>query len=124
MADPQSDAGVAVEQRDAGLVGRETMGEGVLVPRLRAALENLNPTLSSEAITAARDELVRDRLAMGLPAVNREVYRLFKEGIAVSVADSGDSTPGHTSSGLRPPSLQCGEEIAAVPSTSGRRIQG
>ncbi len=68
-------------------LGRETKGEVVLVSRLRAALERLNPTLPPEAIIAAIDELTRDRSAMGLPAANREVYRLLKEGIAVSVAD-------------------------------------
>lgn len=49
-------------------LGRETKGEVVLVSRLRAALERLNPALPPEAITAAIDELTRDRSAMGLPA--------------------------------------------------------
>jgi hypothetical protein len=35
----------------------------VLVSRLRAALERLNPALPPEAITAAVDELTRDRSA-------------------------------------------------------------
>jgi type I restriction enzyme R subunit len=34
----------------------------VLVSRLRAALERLNPALPPEAITAAVDELTRDPL--------------------------------------------------------------
>ncbi len=38
---------------ETGLFGRETKGEVVLVSRLRAALEKLNPTLPPEAITAA-----------------------------------------------------------------------
>ena len=71
-----------------GTLGRETPGEVVLLPRLRAALEKLNPSLPPEAIAAAVDELTRDRSAMGLPAANREVYRLLKDGIAVSVVDS------------------------------------
>jgi type I site-specific restriction-modification system R (restriction) subunit len=87
---------------------RETKGEVVLVSRLRAALERLNPALPPEAITAAVDELTRDRSAMNLEAANREVYLLLKEGIRVSVAER-DSTPGRTSSGLRPPSPQLGE---------------
>ena len=37
-------------------------GEVVLVSRLRAALELLNPALQPEAITAAVDELARDLL--------------------------------------------------------------
>ena len=80
-------AGVAGDPRDAGLLGRETKGEVVLVSRLRAALERLNPALPPEAITAAVDELTRDRSAMSLEAANREVYLLLKEGIKVSVQD-------------------------------------
>jgi type I restriction enzyme R subunit len=68
-------------------LGRETKGEVVLVERLRAALVKLNPTLPAEAVNTAIDELVRDRSAMSLEAANREVYRLLKEGIAVSVPD-------------------------------------
>ena len=37
----------------SGTLGRETSGEVVLVSRLQAALERLNPMLPSEAITAA-----------------------------------------------------------------------
>ena len=59
----------------------------MLVPRLCAALEKLNPTLPPEAIAAAIDELTRDRSAMLLEQANREVYRLLKEGIPVSVPD-------------------------------------
>src|ERR1700690_1084879 len=70
-----------------GTLGRETKGEVVLVSRLRAALVRLNPALPPEAITAAVDELTRDRSAMSLEAANREVYLLLKEGIKVSVPD-------------------------------------
>ena len=75
-----------------GTLQRETKGEVVLVSRLRAALERLNPALPPEAITAAVDELTRDRSAMSQEAANREVYRLLKEGIPVSVMDA-ESTP-------------------------------
>lgn len=70
-----------------GLLGRETRSEVVLVERLRAALAKFNPTLPPEAIGNAVDELTRDRSAMSPEAANREVYRLLKEGIAVSVPD-------------------------------------
>jgi len=70
-----------------GLLGRETRGEVVLVERLRAALGKFNPTLPPEAIQTAIDELTHDRSAMSLEAANREVYRLLKEGITVSVPD-------------------------------------
>ncbi len=74
-----------------GTLGRETKGEVVLAPRLRAALERLNPSLPADAIAAAVDELTRDRSAMSLEAANREVYGLLKEGIRVSVADTEPS---------------------------------
>ena len=51
---------------------RETKGEVVLPSRLRAALERWNPAPPPEAITAAVDELTRDRSAMSLEAANRE----------------------------------------------------
>ncbi|MBI3247142.1 MAG: type I restriction endonuclease subunit R [Deltaproteobacteria bacterium] len=73
-------------------LGRETKGEVVLVLRLRAALMRLNPALPPEAVTAAVDELTRDRSAMSLEAANREVYLLLKDGIKVSITDT-DSTP-------------------------------
>src|ERR1035437_6015674 len=71
----------------SGTLGRDTKGEVVLITRLRSALEWLNPSLPPEAISTAVDELTRDRSAMLLPAANRDVYLLLKEGIKVSVPD-------------------------------------
>jgi type I restriction enzyme R subunit len=71
----------------AGTLGRETKGEVVLATRLRSALVRLNPALPAEAIDNAIDEISRDRSAMLLEAANREVYRLLKDGITVSVPD-------------------------------------
>jgi type I restriction enzyme R subunit len=68
-------------------LGRETKGEVVLTDRLRTALTTLNAGLPAEAIQTAIDELARDRSAMSLEAANREVYRLLKEGIPVSIPD-------------------------------------
>ena len=70
-----------------GTLGRETKGEVVLTDRLRAALTKLNAGLPAEAIQTAIDELARDRSAMSLEAANREIYRLLKDGIPVSVPD-------------------------------------
>ncbi len=58
-----------------------------MTERLRAALNTLNPGLPAEAIQTAIDELARDRAAMSPEAANREIYRLLKEGIPVSVPD-------------------------------------
>jgi type I restriction enzyme R subunit len=98
-----------------GTLGRETKGEVVLVSRLRAALERLNPAMPTEAITAAVDDLTRDRSAMSLEAANREVYLLLKDGIRVSVADTEPSSPA------LPPKV---EGSSTIPSTSGRGIKG
>jgi type I restriction enzyme R subunit len=70
-----------------GTLGRETTGEVVLLPRLREALEKLNPLLPPEAHSSAIEELTRDRSKMSLAAANREVYELLKEGVVVSVPD-------------------------------------
>jgi type I restriction enzyme, R subunit len=70
-----------------GTLERETSGEVVLLSRLRAALQRLNPTLSAEAISAAVNQITRDRSAMSLAAANRDVYELLKQGVQVSVPD-------------------------------------
>ena len=70
-----------------GTLQRETRGDVVLVSRLRAALERLNPGLPTGAIAAAVDELSRDRSAMPLAGANREVYLHLKDGIKVSIPD-------------------------------------
>ncbi len=69
-------------------LGRTTKMEAVLAGRLRAALEKLNPSLPPEAITAAMDELTRNRSAMSPAAANREVHELLKHGVRVSVPDT------------------------------------
>jgi type I restriction enzyme R subunit len=71
----------------AGTLGRETSVEVVLVGRLRAALERLNPRLGPNAIVAAVDMLTRNRSTMSLVAANREVYELLKDGIAIPIPD-------------------------------------
>lgn len=71
----------------SGTLSRETKSEVVLTDRLRVALTKLNPGLPAEAIQPAIDELARDRSAMSLEAANREVYRLLKDGIPVSIPD-------------------------------------
>lgn len=68
----------------SGTLGRETSGEVVLIPRLRAALERLNSQLPAEAIESAVDEMTRDRSAMSLAAANREVCGLLKDGVKVA----------------------------------------
>lgn len=74
-------------------LGRETTEEVVLVPKLRSALQKLNPDLDSEAINLAVEELTRDRGAMSLVQANREVYKLLKDGVKVAFEnDEGEET--------------------------------
>lgn len=98
-------------------LGRETKGEVVFLARLKVALFRLNPSLPPEAVTAAVDELARDRSAMSLPAANREIYALIKDGIRVSIAAPEDSPS-------TPAILPGGEGRAAIPPTSGRGTKG
>ena len=74
-------------------LGRESPREVVLVTRLRAALVALNPAAPEMALDLAVDELLRDRVAMGAVAANREVYRLLTEGVKVALKDerTGDT---------------------------------
>jgi type I restriction enzyme, R subunit len=71
----------------SGTLGHETKSEVVLVSRLRAALERLNPALPGDAVEFAIAELSRDRSAMSLAAANREVWELLRDGVMVSVPD-------------------------------------
>jgi type I restriction enzyme R subunit len=71
----------------SGTLGRETKSEVVLAVRLRNVLVRLNPSLPPEAISAAVDELSRDRSAMLPTAANRELWVLMRDGVKVSVPD-------------------------------------
>lgn len=67
--------------------GRQTQLDVVLVPRLKVALEKLNPQLPSEAIEKAIEELTRDRSTLLPVNANREIYKLLKDGVKVEVVD-------------------------------------
>jgi len=74
-------------------LGRETTEEVILLPKLRRALEKLNPELDNEAFNLAIEELGRDRSAMSLVQANREVYKLLKDGVKVAFEnDEGEET--------------------------------
>jgi type I restriction enzyme R subunit len=70
-------------------LGRETKSEVVLIPKLRALLEHLNRTLPVDAINSAIDELARNRSGVSLTAANRDVWDLLRDGVTVSVRDTG-----------------------------------
>ena len=67
--------------------GRQTQQDVVLVPRLRVALEKLNPELPPDVLDTAIDELTRDRSKLLPVNANQEVYRLLKDGVKVEGSD-------------------------------------
>lgn len=71
----------------SGTLGREAKGEVVLLPRLRVALQHLNPDFPPEAINSAIDELTRDRSAMSPAAANHETWEMLRDGIKATVPD-------------------------------------
>ncbi len=72
--------------------GRQTQQDVVLVPRLRLALERLNPELPADALDKAIEELSRDRSKLLPVNANLEVYRLLKDGVKVEVSEEDGDT--------------------------------
>ena len=71
-------------------LGRVTRDEVVLVPKLRSALEKLNPDLPTAAIQLAIEEITRSRSTLSLENANREIYQLLKAGVKVTFKDDDD----------------------------------
>lgn len=67
--------------------GRESEHQVILVRRLRAALENLNPSMPVEAYEQAIEQLVLDRSKQIAVYANQELYRLLKDGVRVTLPD-------------------------------------
>jgi type I restriction enzyme R subunit len=67
------------------ILGRETSTDVVLKPRLKQALINLNPSLPSDAIEQAIEELTHDRSILHPVTANREIYKLIRDGVKVKV---------------------------------------
>ena len=82
------------EVGENGTLGRETYRDVVLVPRLREAIERLNPSLPIESIDTAVQELAKDRSALHPTIANKEVYTLLKDGVATSIRASDGSIRG------------------------------
>lgn len=80
-------------------LGRENKSEVVLVSRLRPALESLNPDLSGDAIELAIEEITKSRSMMSPVEANRQVYRLIKDGVKVTVNEPDGE--GETSETVR-----------------------
>ena len=70
---------------ETGTLGRETSTDVVLKPKLKQALIKLNPSLPSEALEQAIEELSRDRSILHPVTANREIYKLIRDGVKVKV---------------------------------------
>ncbi|MCU0453444.1 MAG: type I restriction endonuclease subunit R [Bacteroidetes bacterium] len=68
-----------------GTLGRESEREVVLTRYLRAALEQLNPSLPAEAYDSAVTQITEISAAQSLAQANRTKYELFKKGVPVSI---------------------------------------
>ncbi len=71
----------------SGTLGRDNQSELILPSRLRNAFERLNSGLPPEAYSIALEELTRDRSRLSMPAANREIYQLLKNGVKVHLPD-------------------------------------
>jgi len=69
---------------DGPYLGRATRHQVILRPRLRAALERLNPDLPPIALEQAIEQLTRDRSALSLARANQAVYHLLKKDVKVA----------------------------------------
>ncbi|MCX5961121.1 MAG: hypothetical protein NT053_15340 [Cyanobacteria bacterium] len=78
---------------EGGSLGRRDCRQVVLLPRLRAALERLNPGQLPEAISAAIEEISRNRSAMGLVAVFAHIEQAYPERDRSVYSLAGLSSP-------------------------------
>jgi len=74
-----------------GTLGRKHQKEVVLTKFLRPALERLNPNLPSAAYDEAVEKITEYSISKDFQQINREKYKLFREGIVVKVKnDNGE----------------------------------
>ncbi len=71
----------------SGTLGRDNQSEIILQSRFRIAFKRLNPDLPPEAYNLTFEELTRDRSRLSMPAANREIYQLLRNGVKVHIPD-------------------------------------
>ncbi len=69
------------------LLGRTSLREVVLIERLRAKLQQLNPHIPEECIDRAISEVTKSRATLTPVIANKEVYELIKKGVPVTYKD-------------------------------------
>lgn len=70
-----------------GTFGRKTEKEIVLVKYLKPALKELNPNLPEEAYNKAIEKIVENNISKSLIDINKEKYKMFKDGVKVEFKD-------------------------------------
>jgi type I restriction enzyme R subunit len=70
-----------------GTEGRESEHQVILTRRLRVALERISPGLPSDAYEQATEQLAQDRSKQLAVNANRDLYRMLKDGVKVTVPD-------------------------------------
>ncbi|MDE0012241.1 MAG: type I restriction endonuclease [Candidatus Poribacteria bacterium] len=74
-------------------LGRKTKSEVVLISRLQAALQKLNPNATQDVITEAIEQLTDDARALLDPVeANREIYTRLRDGVTVTRTDPDGET--------------------------------
>ena len=71
-----------------GSEGRESEHQVILTRRLRAALLRLNPGLADAAYAQAIEQIRAERSTQLAVNANRDLYRLLKDGVKVSLPDA------------------------------------
>lgn len=72
-----------------GIFGRKSESEVVLVKYLRPALKELNPNLPEEAYDKAIEKIVESNISKSLIDMNKEKYKMFKDGVLVEFKHNG-----------------------------------
>ena len=71
-----------------GSMGRDSERQVILTRRLGAALRHLNPGLPETAYAQAIEQFTQDRGKQLAVNANRDIYRLLKDGVKVSLPDA------------------------------------
>ncbi len=75
-----------------GTLGRDNRSEVYLARRLRAAMERLNPQITTEAIDQAVAEITKPRAVLHYARANQEVYSLLRDRVEVQVRQPDGTT--------------------------------
>jgi type I restriction enzyme R subunit len=75
------------------MLGRETSEQVVLERRLRAAIEKLNPGITTLAVDQSVEELSKDRSVLSPVRANQEIHKLIRDGVKVPIRrDDGEES--------------------------------